>query len=1282
MDLPSDLPVGPPIPAPSQSLLPPVRIGGFTCDPAIPESTDKTAMLRWDLEKLPDALVLREEFTGWVQPLLPTDRFFSLTRLRPGRSRYTLTTILEDPELKAQSTETRSCDVVIPGIAPLAGSMANLGSSYMRKMPEQGIAWGGVTGLAWKSPWLYFSQGDQHTVRRVHLVGGEVEEVAGMRGVPGTFRKGQDLLFQPGQLVHRRCTDDWLVLQPGANCIQAFKEGSVETTMEVLIPQKEEGKEPKLKQSMATLKLPMAMAVHPATGHVFVADAGNRMIKLFAPDGRFLLTLAEGLESGGIAVNDHGDVFYTDSGKHVVMVRRHLGGEAGFSASYAPAEIFAGTLGKAGAVDGVPTTEARFRNPMGLAMENGAPAYLLIADSGNHLVRKVQADFTPDREVETVGGFPYRVEVVTDRFAVHPNGIMAAVDANDGRINLHAEDDQSVSVIPGGLDFQPGGVALDLKGNLYFSDPSHHVVWVRRLLNPSFDMDARYGELEVFAGTLGKAGKAEGKRRTEARFHSPEGLALDEKDPQFLHITDPGNQVVWQVALELEENLPVKTLGRPARASLGARNQGLVDGPPSDAQFSYPRQLCGDGHGRIFVQDQNGTGQSPLIRVVDPLGSVATLGGGRAGAIGGQRAGSEAEFIDPASLTVDSASNIYVGDNVRRCIYKVTPGGQVSVAAGSTIPALGSDGDNGPTMEARFGVISGMGMDCLGRILAVESKLGCLRMVDFRRERLSPPEAGVSTIKSGLLDHKICTFPSSAAREKDYPFVIAEPLRGSSAFALKVHGSSQVEVLARDTKLQALCADRANRVWVVLPPDPASPGKLKIHRYSYPEARTNNTWNVEKATLLLKNLNDSSQVIDHRPYATFAPPSITAMAADSHNNIYLADSASGLIWKVDSQRFDELFTKAKEETKIKKAKELEETKEPKKPEPANVPKGEIWTAEEVEHSESFSCIISSIAGNYPYLGPLGKDLHSPLPDLKGLALTPHDDLVVTCGNAVLQITQMDTKPLRWTPKDVAIRLVPKLGPERKEPKPERARLENKDLDRKWNLCIQRASNQIKQSQNSLRGIGPVSREKKSQAKVHPNSKNHEKNADFLALQLNLAQADMAIAEAALKARNATYNLLILDEQVKISKGKAALNLADLRGIAKTEHLASQAELEYCKMQKARLYLKKEKTEKSLSDSDPRWVAMQVRLDYLKALQEARAAEAEGLARTKEFGALPSTTDPGFSEAQARCSLAMELSKQKAEILEKAKSIADQFDAKHGGRESIGKFTPWTDPPVD
>jgi hypothetical protein len=43
---------------------------------------------------------------------------------------------------------------------------------------------------------------------------------------------------------------------------------------------------------------------------------------------------------------------------------------------------------------------------------------------------------------------------------------------------------------------------------------------------------------------------------------------------------------------------------------------------------------------------------------------------------------------------------------------------------------------------------------------------------------------------------------------------------------------------------------------------------------------------------------------------------------------------------------------------------------------------------------------------------------------------------------------------------------------------------------------------------------------------------------------------------------------------------------------------------------------------------------------------------------------------------------MELSKQKAEILEKAKSIADQFDAKHGGRESIGKFTPWTDPPVD
>ena|GEM_PF-2195592 len=201
-------PLDPPIQAPAQALVPAVRIGDFTCAPANPDSTTRTATLSWNLEGVLDGLVLREAFTGWEQSLLPTDRFFQINRLQPGRHRYILETILKDQVLKREVTAVRSCDVVVPGIAVLAGDVAHLGSSYMRKAPPDGIAWGSVTGLAWKSPWLYFSQGDQHTVRRVHLAGGDVEEVAGMRGVPGTGRPGQDLLFQPGQLLHRRCTDD------------------------------------------------------------------------------------------------------------------------------------------------------------------------------------------------------------------------------------------------------------------------------------------------------------------------------------------------------------------------------------------------------------------------------------------------------------------------------------------------------------------------------------------------------------------------------------------------------------------------------------------------------------------------------------------------------------------------------------------------------------------------------------------------------------------------------------------------------------------------------------------------------------------------------------------------------------------------------------------------------------------------------------------------------------------------------------------------------------------
>jgi hypothetical protein len=522
---------------PAQALVPAARILDFRCDPSGPLKPETmAATLTWTLDKDPEALVLREVRTGRLLPVKSTDRSHTVTGPWKGRQTYSLTTIIRDPDREEDATATRTVEIVVPGVTVLAGDAEHLGSSYMKAFSEGVTPWAHVTGLAWKGDWLYFSQGGQHTIRRVHLSGGDVEEVAGMRAIPGKGTANQDLLFEPGQLLHRSFIDvqgqpveDWLVLQPGANCIQSFQEGQVAATRKLLGTFNR-------KAVPGGLNRPTAMAVHAATGQVFVADHGNGEIKRYAPrKDQHWATLAVSVEANGLAVNDRGDLFYADASHHVIKVMRLLNPplrpDLGLEPVYAPAELFAGAMDQAGSMDGHRTAAARFRFPTGLAMDTAEQARLLIADTGNHLVRSVPADLSELQEVETIGGNPCEVMTNAALRAVHPSGIVARLDAEGLDLKLFSADGLSSQALPGPLDFKARGIALDLDGNLFLADPGQHVVWSRQLLTP-LGLGATYGPPKVFAGSVGHPGKAGGLRLAQARFRSPTGLTLDPRDPR------------------------------------------------------------------------------------------------------------------------------------------------------------------------------------------------------------------------------------------------------------------------------------------------------------------------------------------------------------------------------------------------------------------------------------------------------------------------------------------------------------------------------------------------------------------------------------------------------------------------------------------------------------------------------------------------------------------------------------------------------------------------------
>jgi sugar lactone lactonase YvrE len=105
---------------------------------------------------------------------------------------------------------------------------------------------------------------------------------------------------------------------------------------------------------------------------------------------------------------------------------------------------------------------------------------------------------------------------------------------------------------------------------------------------------------------------------------------------------------------------------------------GCVDGPGSEARFSYPRGIALDAAENIFVADT----ANNTIRRITPDGVVTTVAG-VAGTIGsGDGTGIYARFNFPASVAVDSLGNIYVADLYNCTIRKVTQHGTVTTIAG------------------------------------------------------------------------------------------------------------------------------------------------------------------------------------------------------------------------------------------------------------------------------------------------------------------------------------------------------------------------------------------------------------------------------------------------------------------------------------------------------------------------------------------------------------------------------------------------------------------------
>jgi sugar lactone lactonase YvrE len=225
----------------------------------------------------------------------------------------------------------------------------------------------------------------------------------------------------------------------------------------------------------------------------------------------------------------------------------------------------------------------------------------------------------------------------------------------------------------------------------------------------------------VVTTLAGSAGKSGTNDGTGANalFNYPEGLAMDTAGN--LYVADDGNNTIRRVTpAGVVTTLAGSTQFNPA----GRLLFGSADGTNSAAQFNGPAGVAVDSAGNVYVGDDNNF----TIRKVAPLGTnwvVTTLAGtvpyGNADGMG-----SAARFNGPRGVALDGAGNVYVGDAVNYTVRKVTPEGAVTTLAGLA-GAFGSA--DGTGSAARFERPDGVTVDSAGNVYVADVDANTIRKV-------------------------------------------------------------------------------------------------------------------------------------------------------------------------------------------------------------------------------------------------------------------------------------------------------------------------------------------------------------------------------------------------------------------------------------------------------------------------------------------------------------------------------------------------------------------------
>ena len=512
----------------------------------------------------------------------------------------------------------------------------------------------------------------------------------------------------------------------------------------------------------AQLSGPLNIAID-SKNNLFVVDRDNLVVRRISPDGVINTVAGNGqlgfggeggnataapLQPVAVAADTLGNLYISDFSYRIVKVDSH-----------GILTRIAGTGKSGSSPDNTPAAQAEIGLVTSMVLD--AHGNLYFADATNFFVRKIDANGM----LTTVAGSGSQGYIGEDVPATQALLVPAGIALDTSRNTLYVTDVylnlvRKVDLVAGTIETVAGNGAAGFSGesgqavliSLNFPtsivvDPSGPIYFADRF-------NARVRKIVQFqVTTVAGTNAGDGKPAKSAFLNFPTGLAIDGSN--HLGIADSGNLEFREATLGGSIASAGQINGSPTAVAVDSTGDFFVtdaeplvlkitpsgttvkvagngtdsydgdQGLATSASISNPTGVAVDAAGNIYITDYT---HNRVRKVTGATGVITTIAGNGDAVFSKDNVPATSTGIDPFDVAVDSASNVYVADQMNNRIRKIGPDGTITTVAGNG--SRGYSGDGGYAVDAELSLPSGIAFDRAGNLYIADLGNFVVRLVN------------------------------------------------------------------------------------------------------------------------------------------------------------------------------------------------------------------------------------------------------------------------------------------------------------------------------------------------------------------------------------------------------------------------------------------------------------------------------------------------------------------------------------------------------------------------